>query len=107
MDQHVAPPHSGARAGAGHRRLARLVATGGRKVHVAAQLFGPADIWVVPAEEPGPIHRSQSKEHGVWVPAFAGTTSEPAAGGLAVPPGDGLDRQPCRVSRSFPARSIR
>src|SRR5580692_12482351 len=30
---------------------------------------------VVPAEEPGPIRRALSRGHGVWVPAFAGTTS--------------------------------
>src|SRR5450432_3066704 len=33
-----------------------------------------AQIIVVPAEEPGPIRRSRSIGHGVWVPAFAGTT---------------------------------
>src|SRR5450755_2996635 len=30
---------------------------------------------VVPAVEPGPIRRSPSRGHGVWVPAFAGTTA--------------------------------
>src|ERR1700681_4448523 len=30
---------------------------------------------VVPAVAPGPILRSLSGGHGVWVPAFAGTTS--------------------------------
>src|SRR5580704_12656593 len=30
---------------------------------------------VVPAEEPGPIRRVLTIGHGVWVPAFAGTTS--------------------------------
>jgi hypothetical protein len=45
-----------------------------------------APVGVVPAHsasktrinalrEPGPIRRSRSRGHGVWVPAFAGTTS--------------------------------
>jgi hypothetical protein len=38
-----------------------------------------ATISVVPAEEPGPILRVLSIGHGVWVPAFAGTTE---SGGL-------------------------
>ncbi len=35
------------------------------------------------AAEPGPIRRSRSKGHGVWVPAFAGTTSGEAFGHIA------------------------
>jgi hypothetical protein len=48
---------------------------------------GHAQISVVPAHgalktrvnaltEPGPIRRSLSIGHGVWVPAFAGTTAQ-------------------------------
>src|ERR1700722_4649926 len=32
------------------------------------------------AAEPGPIHRSRWRGHGVWVPAFAGTTLGQAFG---------------------------
>jgi putative ABC transport system substrate-binding protein len=38
-------------------------------------------IQVVPAEAPGPIARSSSRGHGVWVPAFAGTTTAGASAG--------------------------
>ena len=36
--------------------------------------------------EPGPIRRSRSRGHGVWVPAFAGTTSEMYQGASVTPP---------------------
>src|SRR5579863_9130790 len=44
---------------------------------IAGFPFGRLDLVpsVVPAEEPGPIRRSLSRGHGVWVPAFAGTTA--------------------------------
>ena len=43
-----------------------------RRLIFAAHL---PSFWVVPAEEPGPIRCVLSIGHGVWVPAFAGTTS--------------------------------
>ena len=36
---------------------------------------------VVPAEEPGPMRRNLSMGRGVWVPAFAGTTTGDASAG--------------------------
>src|SRR5215469_14537695 len=37
----------------------------------AASLHEASILTVLPGEDPGPIRRSPSRRHGIWVPAFA------------------------------------